>query len=138
MTHLPPLPEDVAAVLETYPQPARRVFDHIRATVHVAAGETGVGPLNECLKWGEPSWLTQRNKTGTTLRLAWKASLPEEFGLYVNCRTSLVETMRMLYPDTFRYESTRAMMFRLDAEIPDQAIGHCARLALTYHRNKHA
>ena len=51
----------------------------------VAAKTDGVGALDETLKWGEPAYLT-RSKSGSTIRLGWKASAPDEAGSISSAR----------------------------------------------------
>lgn len=92
-----------------------------------------VGEVEETLKWGEPSYVTP---SGSTIRLGWKASRPDEYKLLFHCRTRLVETFRELYPDTFEFESNRAILFRETTELPVAPLRHCISLALTYHRRK--
>ena len=135
MTSLPDMPTAVAAAIADYPKPARETFHAIRAIV-LRAAETSrvVGPLTETLKWGEPAYLTEASKSGSTLRIAWKPAKPEHIGVLLNCRTTLVETMRSIYPEVFDYQANRAVLVRLDAPLPTDALDHCARLTQTYHR----
>lgn len=135
MTSLPDMPTAVAAAIADYPNPARETFHAIRAIV-LRAAETNrvVGPLTETLKWGEPAYLTEASKSGSTLRIAWKPAKPEHIGVLLNCRTTLVETMRSIYPEVLDYQANRAVLVRLDAPLPTDALDHCARLAQTYHR----
>ncbi|MEX0281761.1 MAG: DUF1801 domain-containing protein [Arenibacterium sp.] len=90
--------------------------------------------LLESLKWGQPSWLPDRPRIGSTLRVGWSEAHPNRISLYVHCQTTLAETMRDLYPDSFTYEGNRALHLDLTAPLPEQAIAHCATLPLTYHR----
>ena len=134
---LPPLPGDVGAVVAAYPTRARSRFHDIRAIVLSAAADTPeTGPLTEILKWGEPAYLTEATKSGATLRIAWNPSDPDRIGIYLNCRSSLVEDVRTLYPGTFEIEGTRGLKLSLDAPLPAEAIDHVARLAQGYHRRK--
>lgn len=131
----PPLPSDVKAVLTTYPAAATARFMDIREIVYAAAADTpGTGPLTETLKWGEPAYLTETSGTGTTLRIAWKPGDPERIGVYLNCRSSLIEDIRTLHPGTFEIEGTRGLMLALGTPLPTEALGHVARLAQGYHR----
>ena len=60
----------VAAVFEAYPAAMRRRLLALRALVFdVAAKTEGVGRLTETLKWGQPSYLTEQTKSGTTVRI---------------------------------------------------------------------
>jgi len=92
-----------------------------------------IGRLTETLKSGRPAYLTEASKSGSTLRLREK----DRHGvIYLNCKTTLVDTMREIYPDTFSYQGTRAVMCPPDQPLPNNALAHCIEMTLTYHRNK--
>jgi hypothetical protein len=123
----------VAAVFKAYPAEMRRRLMVLRALVfEVAAGTDGVGRLTETLKWGQPSYLTEETKSGTTVRID-RLKKGDGYALYVHCQSGLVPTFRELYPDTFRYEGKRALLFEADARLPLPALRHCIGLALTHH-----
>lgn len=127
---LPPLPEHIEQVVTTWPDAAQRVYHLLRQIIFdTAAQNAQVARLSEDLKWGEPSFLT---KTGTTLRIAWKPQAPEDIGLFVICRTDLLDQVRSLYPDAFRYEGTRALYLQLAAPIPNEAVAYVASRTQTY------
>jgi hypothetical protein len=126
---------DVAKVFDAYPETMRQKLMALRTLIlEVAANTDGVGPLEETLKWGEPSYLTSASKSGTTIRI--HSTGADRYGLYVNCRTNLIDTYRSLYPDAFVYEGDRAVVMPLDAPLPVEPLDHCIALALTYHRRK--
>ncbi len=56
--------------------------------------------------------------------------------MYFHCQTDLVATFRELYPDEFRYDGNRCILFKAADAIPEQPLRHCLALALTYHLNK--
>ena len=123
---------DVAEVFDNYPSHIRRKLIFLRQLVFDTASETeGVGVLDETLKWGEPSYLT---KGGSTIRIDWKESRPDQYGIYFHCRTKLVDTFRELYGETFRFDGNRAILFNDDEQLPTDELKHCISLALTYHR----
>ncbi len=64
----------------------------------VAASTEGVGAIEETLKWGEPAYLTTASKSGSTIRMDWKGKKPNQFAMYFNCKTTLVETFRTMFP----------------------------------------
>ena len=132
-----PLPDTVMAAYNNYPESARDVLLSIRNLIfQTAAQNSAVGSLTETLKWGEPAYLTEATKSGSTIRMAWKPAKPDHGALFFNCKTTLVDTMREIYPDTFTYQGTRAVLFALDQPLPNDALVHCIEMALTYHRNK--
>lgn len=93
-----------------------------------------VGAIEETLKWGEPSYVS---KTGSTIRIDWKASFPGQYAMYFHCKTRLVGTFKELYRDQFQFEGNRAILFNEQEQIPINELKHCIALALTYHRIKH-
>ena len=134
---IPPLSAPVKAAFDAFPEPARDALLNVRTLIfQTAASNPAVGPLTETLKWGEPAYLTGETKSGSTIRIAWKPAKPDHGALFFNCKTTLVNTMREIYPDTFTYQGTRAVLFRLDQPLPNDTLAHCIKMALTYHRNK--
>lgn len=128
-------PADVAAVFATYPSAFRAKLMDIRELIFQAAADTKVGALNECLKWGQPSYLTTP-KIGSTVRLGWSEKAPDRASVYFICHTNLVERFRELYPDSFRFDANRVIYFTATDDIPATDLSHCLSMALTYHRDK--
>jgi len=53
--------------------------------------------------------------------------------------TDLVDTLRTLFPDDFKFEGNRAIVFALEDKIPEDALAMCIVASLTYHwRTTHA
>lgn len=130
----PPLPENVTAIYDSFPDNARDVLRAVRSLIfQTAASNPAVGTLTETLKWGQPAYLTEASKSGTTIRLGHTQDCG---AVYLNCKTTLVDSMREIYPDSFTYQGTRAVLFPLDQPLPNDALAHCIEMALTYHRNK--
>jgi hypothetical protein len=127
----------VAAAFDAFPPPARDRLLDLRRLIIAAADETdGVGPLTEALKWGEPAYLTEATKSGSTIRLGWKPSSPNHAAVYVNCKTTLAQTFRILFADEFTFEGERALLVDLRKPLPEAALTVCFATALTYHRAK--
>lgn len=97
-----------------------------------AASIPRVGPLTETLKGGEPAYLTEASKSGSTIRLGWKRSDPNRVALYFNCQTTLVETFRLQFPNELAFDSNRAVLFAVTDPLPERPT--CIAAALTYHR----
>ena len=126
--------DPVAAAYRSFPPAARRYLERIRALIfETAAALDGVGPITETLKWGEPAYLTERSRSGTTVRLGWKAARPQECALLVHCQTTLVDTWRSLFPELI-FDGNRALRLPLDEPLPEPALRRCIEMALTYHR----
>lgn len=127
----------VARVFDNYPPPMRRKLMVLRKLIFdTAAATSGVGEIEETLKWGEPAYVTAHGKSGSTLRIGWKKSDPSRYAVYFHCRTSLVETFRTMFPGEFRFEGNRAIVFTYSDHVPADALGFCIAAALTYHRNQ--
>ncbi len=128
----------VEARFAAYPPAARKKMLALRELVFTTAAETnGVGALRETLKWGEPAYLTAASKTGSTVRMDWKPKRPDCYALYFNCNSGLVESFKTMFPDDFKFEGKRAVVFKLDEQIAEDALAVCLAAALTYHaRNR--
>lgn len=124
----------VAEAFTALPDAPRERLLELRSLIFtVANASPEIGPLEEALGWGEPSYLTSQTKSGTTVRIHWKARDPEHCALYVNCRTELVERFRERHSDTLLFADNRAVLFRVDAPLPRVALENCVQLAFTYH-----
>jgi len=138
MSSAPPISPDVDAVFQTYSASGRAAMAALRELIfEVAASNPAVGLLTETLKWGVPSYLTEASKSGSTIRISWDPANPDQASLYFNCKTTLVDRMREVYPDTFAYQSNRVVSYPISAP-PVDALTHCTEMALLYHRNKRA
>lgn len=127
----------VARTFAAYPPDLRRRLLVLRRLIlDTAAATPGVGKIEETLKWGEPAYLTSASKSGSTLRLGPIKSSPSQYALYFNCKTTLVDTFRTLFPVELRYEGNRAIVLEAGRAPPLDALSFCIQAALTYHRNK--
>jgi len=130
---------DVAAVFAAYPRDVRVRLLELRALIFTtAAGIDAVGPLDETLRWGEPSYLTTRSKSGSLVRIHWKQADGDRVRMYFHCQTNLVETFRAMYPTEIDYDGKRAISLPRRGPIAVDALAHCISLALTYHTNRRA
>jgi len=128
---------EVESVFKGYPEPLQTKLLRLRQLIfETAAADKDIGPLEETLKWGQPSYLTPVSKSGSTLRIDQISKGEQYYGLFVHCQTSLMATYRELYPDQLTYEGKRCIRFELDHEPPEEPLRHCIELALTYHRHK--
>lgn len=133
----PPVPAAIAEALAQYSGPARLRLLQIRDLIFAVAGETeGVGPLTETLKWGEPAYLTEASRSGTTIRLGVSKSAPEQCAIFVNCQTTLIDTFRSHFADDFAFEGQRALIIPTKVPLRREPLALCLRAALTYHLQK--
>ena len=126
---------NVELVFNSYPDSVRNKILFLRNLVFEVANDLdGITQLEETLKWGEPSYIT---KIGSTLRMDWKPKSPNQYAMYFQCSSRLVETFKMVFKNTFVFEGKRAILFKLDDEIPTEELKYCIRAAITYHKVKH-
>lgn len=127
---------NVAAAYKAFPDEIRARLLALRQMVfETASALEEVGPIEETLKWGVPSYLTPVSKSGTTIRLA-PAKEQDCYGLYVHCQTRLIEEFKQSHPDSFNYSGTRALLFGLDEAPPEMELKEFIKAALTYHSRK--
>ena len=72
------------------------------------------------------------------VRMNWKPSDGDRFGMYFHCQTNLVATFRELYPTELQFDGNRSLRFDRGAILPVDALRHCIALALTYHFDRRA
>jgi len=125
----------VELVFDNYPRVIRdKMFALRNLIIETAKGIDGIISLEETLKWGEPSYLT---KNGSTIRIDWKSKSPNQYSMYFQCSSRLVETFKIIFTNTFDFEGKRAIIFQIDNKIPTEKLQHCIKAALTYHNVKH-
>ena len=111
------------AVFANYPNFVRDKMQQLRELIIETAEETQeISSLEETLKWGEPSFIT---KQGSTLRIDWKPKSPDQYAMYFQCTTRLVDTFRLVFDNTFQYEGKRAIIFQLNQKIPIEELRMC-------------
>lgn len=124
----------VEAIFANYPDFVRDKMQHLRELVIKTAEETeGITVLEETLKWGEPSFVT---KNGSTLRMDWKEKTPDQYAMYFQCTSRLVDTFRLVFDHKFQYKGKRAIIFQLNQKIPELELKECIKASLTYHKVK--
>lgn len=119
---------------ESYPEDISILLNDIRDLIFQLAQQNNIEQITETLKWGEPSYIS---KVGSTIRFDWKAKQPEQYVIYFNCKTSLIETFKEVYGDLFVYSGNRAIIFNKDDNIPLKELAHCISMALRYKKIKH-
>jgi hypothetical protein len=119
---------------EVYPENIYILLCNVRDLIFSVAEQDGISDLTETLKWGEPSYIS---KVGSTIRFDWKAKYPDQYCIYFNCKTSLIETFKEVYGDIFIYEGNRAIVFKADQRLPSKELAHCISMSLRYKKIKH-
>lgn len=121
----------VDQVFANYPDFVKDKMQYLRELVIETARQTPeVAVLEETLKWGEPSFVT---KNGSTLRMDWKKKTPNQYAMYFQCTSRLVDTFRLVFEHKFHFEGERAIVFHLNQEIPESELKECIKAALRYH-----
>ncbi|MBU1307831.1 MAG: DUF1801 domain-containing protein [Alphaproteobacteria bacterium] len=131
----PPVPEAVAPAFAAVSAPVRNHLLRIRQLIFAVADTTpGVGVLTETLKWGEPAYLTAATGSGSTIRLGVAKGEENTAAVFFNCHTSLVDSFRAQFSDTFAYQGNRAILLPATAPVPETELAMCLAMALTYHQ----
>jgi hypothetical protein len=126
--------EAVGRVFAAYPADLRERLLDLRELVFSTAEETdGVGWIVECLKWGQPAYLTEQPRSGSTIRIDGLKGQSRRYGLFVHCQTSLVPMFRNHYDGQLSFAGNRGIVLSLDEPLPIEPLKHCIALALTYH-----
>lgn len=124
------MPSDVAAVFAKCPNEVRPSLLETRTLIFEVAEDVGVGPLTETLKWGEPAYLTEATKAGSTVRLGVNDG---RAAVFFNCHTTLMDGFRADFPE-LSYLGKRGIL--LEEPFDWAALALCLSRALTYHRAK--
>lgn len=128
---------EVAALFESYPKEIKAKLLSLRRLIfHVASRTSGVGELEETLKWGQPSYLTTQTQSGSLLRIDQIKSQEGKYAMFFHCQTTLVDTFREMYRDQFEFGGNRSIIFNVKDDVPVKELSHCISMALTYHLNK--
>lgn len=132
-----PIDSEVEEVFNSYPREIKSKLMFLRQLIYdTAASFEEVGELEETLKWGEPSYLTPKSRSGSTIRIAWKISSKDQYSIFFKCTANLIPAFKEKFPQKFKFGGDRSIDFNLYDEIPVQELKQCIALALTYHRNK--
>lgn len=125
----------VAKVFDQFPEGVKPSLLLLRKLIYEAANEIENDiNIEETLKWGEPSYLT---KHGSTIRINARKSEPNSYAIYFNCKSRLIEVIKIAYGNEFTYEGNRAMIFNLDNSPSPTTLKTCFKMALNYHKVKH-
>ncbi len=126
---------EVTLIFNNYPDHVKQQMFNLRALIiETAEAIEGLTYLEETLKWGEPSYLT---KKGSTIRIDWKSKNPDQYAMYFQCTSKLIPTFKSIFPSTFNFEGTRAIVFKIGEVIPTEELKYCITAALMYHKVKH-
>lgn len=125
----PPTDPEVAEAFAAFEPPLRERLLELRAAI-LAAAERAEIEVVETLKWGQPSYLPAKPRTGSTVRLG---QVGEDAAMFFHCQTTLVEEFRATFGDRLRTQRNRALLWRVDEPVPPEIVERCATPALRYH-----
>lgn len=117
---------------DEYPEHVRLRLEELRALILKLS--SNLGEVEESLKWGEPSYSV---KTGSPIRIDWKLKSPNNYYVFFNCQTKLIDTFRELHNDVLKFQGNRAIVLNIDEPLPESVLSHCLELALRYQQRKH-
>jgi hypothetical protein len=130
----PSVPSEVESAIADYPDAVRDRILALRAHVwDVAAADPAIGPLEETLKWGQPSYLTMAPRTGPTVRID-RIGSGTDVAIFTHCQTSLVKEFVAIHGDLLETDGTRAVIVPATGAVPWDALREHVRSALLYHR----
>ncbi len=133
----PFLDRAVEQKFQSYPHAIRRPLMQLREMVfETAKSLEDCGDIIEALKWGQPSFLTQKPKSGSTIRMDASKECGNGIALYFHCQSGLIDEFRRHYSDVVTFENKRAILLNGDTPLPQNELRHCLALALTHHSRK--
>lgn len=131
-----PMDAAVQAAFAAMSKRAGNVLLQVRERILAqSAANAAIGPVTETLKWGQPSYLTDQTKAGSTLRLG-ATKKDKEPAIFVHCQSGLAEEIRDLYGHTLSVPDKRHIVLPDTIEDHTDALDHIIALILTYHARK--
>lgn len=128
---------EVAVIFAEYPESILNKLLELREMIFDTAKQNPeIGPIEETLKWGQPSYLPSKTHSGTTIRIDKIKHTENEYAIYVPCSTTLLGDFKKKFGSKFSYEKNRAIHFTTDEELPKKEIKMLITMAFTYHLNK--
>jgi hypothetical protein len=126
---------DVKSALARFPDGLRETaLSLVQLVKDTAAGLPVVGPLQDSLKWGEPSFAPKRKNVGSSVRIA--ARRDGKIAMNFICHTGLVDRFREIYAGRLEFEGNRTIVVDPSKPLPRAELQHCMGMALTYHLEK--
>ncbi|WP_261845006.1 DUF1801 domain-containing protein [Aliamphritea ceti] len=117
----------------TYPDDVRVSLMAIREMIFAIAKAHNLSPVEESLKWGQPSYSV---KGGSPVRIDWSAKAPDQYSVYFNCSTKLVATFKEVYGEELQFNGNRELVLNRHDALPVKPLQHCLEVALRYHSLK--
>lgn len=129
--------DTVGAAFADVPAEHRPGLLELRDLILDVAEEVGAAPVQEVLRWGQPSYVSARPRESTTVRLG-SSNDGEHFALYFHCQSSVLRDFQGMFPTDFRYDGNRAILFRPGEDLQKDKLRLCIGDALSYRAKKPA
>ena len=127
---------DVRKAYEQLPVSHKLYAYQLRELVWDCVDDMNLGcEITETLKWGVPSYLPEKPRVGSTVRI--DRFDDDHVALYFNCQSMLVEGFRTTFGDDVTYSKNRAVLFNLSDPLPESIVKTCVTRAFRYHLDKH-
>ena len=121
-------------IYNTYPTNIQKKCLQLRTLIFdIASNHSEIGPIEETLRWNEPTYIPSQSKSGSMIRIHHKQNKPYDFALYFLCNTSLIDQFKEQYPNSFTFGGNRALEFMVNDPLPLKEIKNCMYQALTYY-----
>jgi len=128
----PPLPPEIVTIIDAYPMPARTGILTLRNLIFDVARELPeVDTVREVIRWGQPAYMPQKPRVGTSLRLGLHRDA--HFALFAHCQTTVIASYAQAFPGWDRLDGNRAILFDDLDQIEPERLQYLIRCALTYH-----
>ena len=123
---------EIQAAYDALPPSERSGAMALRALIYeTAKGISDLPAPTECLRWGQPSYITP---IGSTLRIG----IPKSggFALYAHCQSTIISQFAQGFGADFKIEGNRAVLFQSKNDIQPEKLRLMIAHALTYKRKK--
>lgn len=120
-------------VFDNYSKGIKKSLLEVREIVlKTAAQNKEIGELDEVLRWGQPTFLTRKTKSGTMIRIDQIKNEDHKIGIFFHCQSRVIEMIKLKYGDKLDYDGNRGVLFDTSKRLPKRVIKDCAFLALRY------
>ena len=123
---------EIQVAYDAFPPSDRSGAMALRALIfETAENISGLSAPTECLRWGQPSYITP---IGSTLRIG----IPKSggFALYAHCQSTIISQFSHGFGADFQIEGNRAVLFQGKDDIQPEKLRLMIEHALTYKRKK--
>lgn len=122
----------IQTAFDAFPPETQSGAMALRALIfQTAKGISGMPAPTECLRWGQPAYITP---IGSTLRIG----IPKSggFALYAHCQSTIISQFAQTFGMDFQVEGNRAVLFQNKHDIQPEKLRLMIEHALTYKRKK--